>query len=98
MEINNKKFKALVTGGSRGIGMAIAKKLVEDGLDHDDEIFLTTFGFLTALSLTLTGLLVLVGTKYKIVNLSSYLPYPVSRSLWFLFERWYSVMDIIILY
>ena len=33
MQINKKKHKALVTGSSRGIGLAIAKRLVKDGLE-----------------------------------------------------------------
>lgn len=55
----------------------VDKVLVEDGLEDDDLAFLTSFGVLSCISLFSTGLLLLIGTKVKIVNLSAYLPYPV---------------------
>ena len=55
----------------------VDKVLVDDGLEDDDLTFLTTFGVLSFIALFSTGLLLLIGTKVKIVNLSAYLPYPV---------------------
>uniref|UniRef100_A0A7S3Q242 STAS domain-containing protein n=1 Tax=Chaetoceros debilis TaxID=122233 RepID=A0A7S3Q242_9STRA len=53
--------------------------LTEAGIvnEEDDIVFLTTFGVLSAISLIMTGLLVVLGTKIKLVNLSAFLPYPV---------------------
>lgn len=51
--------------------------LVKAGLEEHDAIFLTTFGLLAGLSLALSGVLILIGTKVKLVNLGAFLPYPV---------------------
>jgi hypothetical protein len=55
----------------------IDESLVNAGLENDDVVFLTTLGVLSAVSLVLTGILILIGTKVKLVNLSAFLPYPV---------------------
>jgi len=55
----------------------VDESLVDAGLESDDVMFLTTLGVLSALSLVLTGILILIGTKVKLVNLSAFLPYPV---------------------
>lgn len=51
--------------------------LVEAGLEEDDLMFLTTFGLLTTISLVLTGMLIIIGTKVKLANLGAFLPFPV---------------------
>jgi MFS superfamily sulfate permease-like transporter len=55
----------------------VDESLVAAGLEDQDLVFLTTFGLLAAISLILTGMLIIVGTKVKLVNLSAFLPYPV---------------------
>lgn len=55
----------------------VDESLVDAGLENDDVVFLTTLGVLSAVSLVLTGILILIGTKVKLVNLSAFLPYPV---------------------
>lgn len=55
----------------------VDQDLVEIGKADDDILFLNTFCLLSSLSLILTGVLILIGTKVKVANLASFLPYPV---------------------
>jgi hypothetical protein len=55
----------------------VDQDLVENGKADDDILFLNTFCLLSSLSLILTGVFILIGTKVKVANLASFLPYPV---------------------
>jgi len=55
----------------------VDQDLVEIGKADDDILFLNTFCLLSSMSLILTGALIVIGTKIKIANLASFLPYPV---------------------
>lgn len=60
--------------------------MVDEAIDNDplitsdqdtDQIFLTTFCALTAISLFISGTLLVASSVFKLANLGSFLPYPV---------------------
>ena len=55
----------------------IDQVLTDDGMDQDDNLFLTTFCVVSGIGLLLTGLLLVGATKFKLANLGAFLPYPV---------------------
>jgi MFS superfamily sulfate permease-like transporter len=55
----------------------VDQMLYENGLEDDENLFMTTFCVLSGLGLIFTGLFLFIGTKFKLANLGAYLPYPV---------------------
>jgi len=51
--------------------------LYSNGMEDDDDLFMTTFSVLSGLGLIFTGLFLYIGTKFQLANLGAYLPYPV---------------------
>jgi hypothetical protein len=59
--------------------------IIDESLYHDpnvsdldsDEIFLTTFSFLSGLSLFISGCFMILASVFKLANLGSFLPFPV---------------------
>ncbi len=51
--------------------------LFANGLEDDENLFMTTFCVLSGLGLIFTGLFLYIGTKFKLADLGAYLPYPV---------------------
>ena len=62
------------------IATIIDETLCQDSNVSDaesDEIFLTTFSFLSGLSLFISGCLMILASVFKLANLGSFLPFPV---------------------
>jgi len=57
--------------------LIIDRVLFENGLSDHDDMFLTTFATVTCIGLCLTGVLLILATKFKMCNLGAYLPFPV---------------------
>ena len=57
--------------------LIIDQVLTQDGLAHDDNLFLTTFCVVSGIGLCLTGLFLVLATQFKLANLGAFLPYPV---------------------
>ncbi len=51
--------------------------LYANGMEDDENLFMTTFCVLSGLGLIFTGLFLFIGTKVKLANLGAFLPYPV---------------------
>ena len=51
--------------------------LYSNGMEDDEDLFMTTFCVLSGLGLIFTGLFLFIGTKFKLADLGAFLPYPV---------------------